>query len=366
MNVLHVVENFGGAGLENVVKDLAIGSLDTIVKPYVCVLNRQGVCGEKAKNAGIQVFELKKKLLGKKDSEVIYSLKQIVKKLNIDLIHVHNFTPLYYVLKAFYFSNIKIIVTFHGFIDWTAKKWFFFNIAFPRIKIVVVNEKMKPTYSFLGLFFRNRIKTIINGIRLDRFRKNKGGDLRRSLGIEESTFLIGSIGRLSPVKNQILQIKTLHKLKQKIADVKLLLITGHSPDSCDLKKQLLKQADELGVKDSLVLLDFRQDVPELLSIMDVFLSTSLTEGTSLVLLEAMAVGLPLIASDVGGNSKIIENGKNGFLFNLIDEKEIVLLMEKLNMDPFLRKNIGGNALKSSQNYSTENMCSKYLELYNSE
>ncbi len=363
MKVLHIVENFRGAGLENVVKDLVIGTISPHIQPAVCVLNQHGYCGTLVKEKGGQVFDLKAKQMNKSGRQVVKDLKNLIKQTEPDIIHAHNFTPLYYTILAACFSNIKIVVTFHGFIDWNIKKWLFYNTVFKRITVVVVNDAMKKNYLFLGMFFKKKINTIFNGINIDRYAIKTDTDLRRQLHIAPQDFVIGSVGRLSPVKNQALQVRVLAALKKNIPNIKLLLVTGGSPDASDLKENLLKEADRLDVKENFIILDFRKDVPELLSIMDVFLMTSLTEGTSLALLEAMASGLPAVVSDVGGNNKLISNGENGFLYSLDNEENLFSIIKNLFSDKNLRTIIGKTAFKTAVKYSTENMVQQYRYIY---
>ena len=364
MKVLHIVENFVGAGLENVVKDLVIGSISNEIQPYICVLNQHGHCGTVVKKKGIQVFDLKRKQLNKNDFQIIKELKKLIEDLNIDIIHAHNFTSLYYGILSAFFKKIRILVTFHGFTDWSIKKRIFYSIVFKRFKIIVVNDAMKKHYSFLNNFFTENINTVFNGININQFNRNTDTQLREQLGINQNDFVIGSVGRLSPVKNQIMQLKTIAKLKKDKKNLKLLLITGNSPDSIDLKEKLFQEAVKLDVKDNLILLDFRKDVPALLSIMDVFIMTSLTEGTSLALLEAMASGLPVVVSDVGGNSRIVNNGVNGFLYNLSDEDTLINIIMNLFNDENLRKCIGDEAKQTASGYSTASMVDSYLLTYN--
>lgn len=366
MKILHIVENFGGAGLENVVRDIVIGSVSNGIQPYICVLNQHGHCGIEVKKKEIPVFDLERKQRSKSDFQVIKDLKRLMEELNVDIVHAHNFTPLYYGILSLFFKKTKFLVTFHGFTDWNIKKRLFYNLFFKRIKVVVVNDAMKRNYSFLNTFFLRNISTVFNGIELDQFSRAYDHQLRKQLGIHESDFVIGSVGRLSPVKNQMLQLKIVAKLKEEISNLKLLTITGGSPDSIDLKEKLFQEAVNLGIQENLILLDFRKDVPDLLALMDIFIMTSLTEGTSLAMLEAMASGLPVVASDVGGNSQIINNGVNGFLYDLGNEDSLENIIITLNNDEKLRKCIADAAKETALKYSTASMVENYISIYNND
>lgn len=361
MKILHVVENFGGAGLENVVKDLAIQTSSKEFQIYVCSLNSEGYCADKVKEWGIKFYCLNRVKNNKNDLSIVKELRKIIIKHEIDLVHSHNFTPLYYSYFANIFNQSKLLVTFHGFIDWDNIKKILYILFLAKIDIVVVNKEMKSHYSFL----RKKIKSIFNGIELNRFKVKRNNELMKEFGLNDTDFVIGSVGRLSPVKNQIFQLRAISMLKNQIENIKFLLVTGMSPDSASLMDDFIKEADKLGIKKNIIILGFRQDVPELLSLMDVFVLSSFTEGTSLALLEAMACGLPVVASNVGGNKKIVNHLKNGVLFdvnNLGDLSENIL---NLYQDRSLMETLGKEALKTSKSYSVDSMIANYRRLYNS-
>ncbi|MGM0411604.1 MAG: glycosyltransferase family 4 protein [Bacillota bacterium] len=357
--ILHVVENFGGAGLENIVKDLAIMSLSKDTEIYVCSLNSSGYCAEKVKDHGIEFYCLNRIREKKNDLSIIKELRKIIKSNDIDVVHAHNFTPLFYAYFSNIFNQSKLLVTFHGFIDWDNIKKIFYIIFIAKIDIVVVNEEMKNHYSF----FRKKINVIFNGIELERFNVKKNKQLMQEVGLKETDFVIGSVGRLSPVKNQIFQLRAVAKLKNQIKNIKLLLVTGMSPDSASLMNDFLKEAESLGIKKNIVILGFRKDIPELLSLMDVFVMSSFTEGTSLALLEAMASGLPVVASNVGGNKKIVDSGSNGFLYDVRKNKEFIKLVLLLHENTDIRDKVANEALKYVEKFSLKKMVFKYNALY---
>lgn len=363
---MHVVELFsGGGGLENVVKNIVLNSMSDEIEHCVCVLGTHGYLGYFVKEKGIRVYNLNRLQRDKNDIAVTVELRRLVKRLDINIVHAHNFVPLYFSTLATLFMKAKVIATFHGFTEWNLKKRIFYDTVFSIVRVVVVNSAMKKNYSFLGHIFSDRIETVVNGIDCTRFNQEivPAPDLMKEIGIQPKDFVLGSVGRLSPVKNQQLQLKIIAKLKNQIPNLKLLIITGASPDSLNLKKELNDKAAKYGITRNLILLDFRKDVPALLSLMDIFLMTSLTEGTSLAILEAMSSGLPVVASNVGGNSKIIEHEKDGFLFELHDETAFINILLNLYKDKKMRIRIGDAARAKISMYSIENMVKNYEKIY---
>ena len=141
---------------------------------------------------------------------------------------------------------------------------------------------------------RGKVKIIPNAINLEKYKFNDDvrKNVRKNLNIENK-FVVGHIGRMSPQKNQIFLLKVFAEVKKKQDNATLVMI-GDGPLRKDIEKEIL----QLGLKDSVILLGVRDDVPQLLMAMDVFLLPSLFEGLGIVAMEAQASGLKCIMSDV--------------------------------------------------------------------
>ncbi len=367
LNILHVVENFGGAGLETVVKDLVLATPhEQAHNVSVCSLNSHSLCGDILKQQGFNVWDLNWKKRRISSFTLIRDIRNIVKHEKIDIIHAHNYVPFYFSCFAAFSLNTKIIVTFHGFQKWVP----FSLLTYPFLyflaqRIVTVSESMNRHYRPFFSAAPKKVFSIVNGIDVDRFSLKKGDVKRADLGLNEDDFVVGSVGRLSPVKNQVAQIRICHMLKNSIPNIKLLMVTGSSPDSSSLKSELIALAKQLDISDRIVILPFRKDVPDILKCIDIFLMTSITEGTSLALLEAMSSGLPVVASDVGGNSQIVEQNLNGFLFDINDPANSVKLITDLYNDHGLREKIGRAAAKRASLFSIRTMAENYAKVYHS-
>ena len=216
MRILYVVENFGAAGLEVLVKDLALLSDPQKVNASVCVLNHHGWCGDILRKAGHKVWDLEWKKRGKGTTRLYREIRQIINEEEIDIVHAHNFVPLFMTFPAILFTGARLLVTFHGFLAWQL----YSRLAYPFLylyadKIVIVSEAMRRHYSLPINFLRSKVTNIPNGIDIRRFESSENYLNRNEIGLSEQDFVIGSVGRLSPVKNQIMQIKACHLLKDK-------------------------------------------------------------------------------------------------------------------------------------------------------
>ena len=167
-----------------------------------------------------------------------------------------------------------------------------------------------------------KIHKIENGIDTRYFSpipKNK--NLLNELKISENHFIIGNIARLAPVKDHVTLIKTFD-IARKIYPNMRLVIVSDGPEKSNLEALI----NELNLSENVMLLGFRRDIREMFSIVDMFVLSSISEGTSITILEAMAAGKPVIATNVGGTPNLVEDGKTGFL---VSPSELLLLGRKI-------------------------------------
>jgi glycosyltransferase involved in cell wall biosynthesis len=205
----------------------------------------------------------------------------------------------------------------------------------------------------------SKLVTIYNGIDINQFNQGSTIHYREELGIDKNAFVIGTIGRLEPIKNQEALITSFSRIKKDVPN-SILFIVGDG----SMRNSLEKTAANLGLTSSIKFLGLRRDIPMLLKAMDVFVLSSYSEGLSLALLEAMASGIPVIASEVGGNPNIVTNGNTGILFDLNKPDELTNSLKQLSRDPSLRKSISANALALvNSKYSLEKMIKRYENIY---
>jgi sugar transferase (PEP-CTERM/EpsH1 system associated) len=205
-----------------------------------------------------------------------------------------------------------------------------------------------------------RIGVIYNGVDTQRFAPNKKTRIatRAELGLPETSFVVGSVGRLVPIKDHQTLLKAAALLSAKGIDVRLLLV-GSGPE----REKLQSQA--IGPLEGRVC--FAGDsgrVPEMLNAMDVFVLPSLGEGMSNTLLEAMACGLPVLATSVGGNPEIIENNVDGRLFTPGDADRLAAQLKLLAQEPALIHQLGTAARnRAIESFSMSRMLETYRRFY---
>lgn len=225
----------------------------------------------------------------------------------------------------------------------------FRNILYTCAKYVVLQ-----TVDTMGCFpKRLHRKCVVIGNPIPNNLPNPGGCKER-----EKTIL--DVGRLIPTKNHQMMIKVFGEFFKKYPEYKLWIF-GEGPE----KKNLQDLIDNLHLQESVFLKGFSDSIYEELKKGGIYVSTSITEGISNSLIEALAMGIPTIATDcpVGGARACIQDGENGYLIAVNDEEALLDRLEKIVTDSELRKKFADNSIKVRNEYSEEAICRKWLELF---
>jgi glycosyltransferase involved in cell wall biosynthesis len=208
---------------------------------------------------------------------------------------------------------------FYGLVDRILISW--------RVgKVIAVSSEI---HSLLcRRYTSNKVTRIHNGINLHKIRyKDDRYSVRRSLGIADDKYIVGAAGRLTPVKGHGELLRAFRLLKESIGNTKCLIV-GDGPSMPELNML----ARTLGIADDVILVGHRDDVYDLINCMDIFVLPSLHEGIPMVLLEALALGKPVIASSVGGVPEIVSHGETGLLVKPGNAKELAQSMTLLIQD----------------------------------
>ncbi|MCI0560762.1 MAG: glycosyltransferase family 4 protein, partial [Nitrososphaera sp.] len=208
---------------------------------------------------------------------------------------------------------------------------------------------------------------ILNGVDLDKFKSCRQNviDIKRSLNIQDGELVIGTVGNLKRVKNHMFLIKAFGELVKAMRNVRLVIIGQGSPGDPENSEQELKdRVRELGVTDRVSFLDYRSDIAELMSVMDVFCLTSLKEGLPISLIEAMAAGLPVVGTNVEGIRDVIVPNQDGLLVELGDIEALKNALIDLLKNPDLRDRLGQAARqKAEETYSLKRCVHEYEALF---
>ena len=230
------------------------------------------------------------------------------------------------------------------------------NKSFTRF--IAVSRAVKESIVDQGVE-AEKIQLIYNAVDVSRFENSDGEKIRQETGILSDEIVFGLVANLYPVKNHHSIIDALAELHQE-GKLAHLIFIGDG----ELRKELESQVNNLNLNKYVHFLGARFDVEDILDAIDVFVLASLTEGLSNALLEAMASKTAVIASRVGGNVEVVEDGVDGLLVS-IEASSIAKAMKKLHDSKELRDEMGVNALKHiSRQFSLEQMLSHYEDIFN--
>jgi glycosyltransferase involved in cell wall biosynthesis len=224
---------------------------------------------------------------------------------------------------------------------------------------VSVSEEHHRKAIELGVEKPETICTIHNGIDLTPFENARGAAARRSLNLGDGDIVIGTAGRLATQKGLEYLIRAMPHVLAKFSQARLV-IAGQGP----LDWELRELAQSLGVAQSVHLLGFRSDVPDLLAAFDIYVQPSLWEGLSISLIEGMAARRPIVATNIRGNREQIEDGVTGLMVPPRDPIALADAICRLLVEPELAEKLRANAYQvARERFSEMGMVQRHLAVY---
>ena len=198
------------------------------------------------------------------------------------------------------------------------------------------------------------------GVNLERFHPctaEEKSPLRSALGYSDSDFIITVIAELNKNKNQIMLVQKVPELKAEIPNLKILLI---GKETLPLVRDFVEKES---LDDTVQFLGYRNDVEKLTMISDIAFSSSLREGLPVNIIEAMACGIPVVASDNRGHRSLVKDKETGFIFSPKSEKEMTDALILLYKNPALRAEMGRRNALEAKKYSVNIAVSRMAEIY---
>lgn len=317
MRVLHLRSVWGaGGGPEQVILNTARHADPRHLAVSVCYLRDQRDPGfdmdRRASELGISYFEVRER--HSIDPAVWRSLRRLVRDQRADIIHAHDYKSDLLALLVARVEPVVPVATAHGWTGATKRERFLYYpvdrrllCRFPRV--VAVSEQIRAVLLRQGAR-AERVIVLRNGIDAQRMRRDRDREagIRSALGLAPTDFVIGAVGRLAPQKRFDLLLQAVATLLPCRPNLRLL-IAGEG----DQRRNLESQARALGLGEVCRLLGHRRDMATLHHAFDLFVQSSTYEGTSIALLEAMAMETPIVATDAGGTADLIESGVHGLL-----------------------------------------------------
>jgi len=362
LRVLHVTFNMGIGGTEQVIRQLIQGmAAESVESEILCIDGHIGPIGEALQQAGVAVHMVTRKQGF--DWSLIATIRKHLREGRFDVVHCHQYTPWFYGWLGALRTRSKVVLTEHGRFhpDRYRYKAMLINpvMALFTPSIVAISEATKDALVKYEFIPRHKIHVIYNGI-APLVRDNEEAEkVRDSLGIPKDAFVVGTVSRLDPVKNQTMMLKAFKLFSEKKPNSYLLMV-GDGPD----KDELMSLVGEYGINERVIFTGFINSPVHYLAAMDLFLLSSHTEGTSMTLLEAMSLKIPAVATRVGGNPEIVADGITGLLVEPNMANSFALAIEELERDPVRRSTMGSAASESfEKRFSAGSMVYQYCKIY---
>jgi sugar transferase (PEP-CTERM/EpsH1 system associated) len=358
--VLHILHSFSHGGLENGIVNIINGSTPDL-EHELCLLTTAGDFINRLQKP-IRYYELHKQ--PGNSLKTILQLRCVIRDSGADIVHTRNWGAFDGVLAACLCPGVTLLHGEHGR-DFTdphglncrrnkMRRLLSFRIS----KFTTVSIDLTKWLSDTVGIPKKKIILIRNGVDTARFTPRRDPELRKELGIAANEFVIGTVGRLDPVKNHADLIRAFAKLLDDTAA--RLVIVGDGPE----RENLEQLAEKTSVACASIFTGYRSDVERFYGVFDLFVLNSLAEGMSNTLLEAMACGIPVVCSRAGANPELISE-ERGFL---LQKNSVVDLAQALEvaMNSLISRG-HKNAIRNfvQEKHSLNSMVSEYVTLYRS-
>ncbi len=326
--ILHVIDALNIGGAQELLALMAEKTPKSAYHSLVCVLQPDTTILSRIESRGVPVFCLNRfrpSIISPADlfSYFFNNVKEVVsicRRYRVDVVHCHlSDADFVGVLAARLYRSGRVVSTLHypeflperksgdirNFLR-IAATWMIYHLA---DAVIAVSDDVAKKLRSVFCLNPDRIKTVVNGIDVEKIHNAQpGSGLWASVGAMPGQRVVASVGRLMPPKGHRYLIEALPYLSRQFGNLKMLL-AGDG----DLKYALEQLSLNLHVQGVISFLGSRNDIPDILAISEVFVLPSLSEGTSLALLEAMAASKPIVATDIPGNRDILKHQHNCLL-----------------------------------------------------
>jgi glycosyltransferase involved in cell wall biosynthesis len=361
INVLHIICSLPLGGAESQVVTLASALASDRYKIQVCCLKQEGVQASSLRSKGIPVVSLNMRL--RYWPIAVYRLYRLLKQLKPKIVHTHMYEAGIWGGMAGKLAGVPVIIATEHSITFTRERHVFIEFLINHFanQRTAVSEEIRRCYIENHLGSPENIINIPNAVEVGRFdRLDSRNQLRTQFGAKPLTALVGSVARLVQPKRLDYLLQAARIVCDAIPQT-CFLIVGDGP----LRQELERQARHLDLgPEHVMFLGSRQDVPDLLAAIDIFVLSSEAEGLPVAMLEAMAASKPVIVTQVGAIPQIIQDGFNGLLVSPHDPIGLANAILMLIGDSFLREALAREAYRTvNERFSIEVVGQQMIALY---
>ncbi|OPX36127.1 MAG: hypothetical protein B1H11_07985 [Desulfobacteraceae bacterium 4484_190.1] len=363
IKVLHLTLSMGMGGIENLILTITKNLNHDLFESTVGCLDYPGELFNRLSESGIKAFCLKRK--PGLDIGLIWKLASKLRRLKIDIVHSHNQGAHFYGCLSANLARVPIVIcTEHSrhntdkrYIRHLEKRF----LSFFTDAIITVTDQLRELAINQDHINPKKIITVYNGIDCGKFHKRFDSDkIKNSLGISSENVILGIVARLNPIKNHDLLLRAMACALRSGENLTLLIIGDG-----ELRNDLVAQTSHLGISSRVLFLGNCNNIPELLSIIDIFVLCSLSEGLPLTLLEAMAAQKAIIITDSANSAGLIGDGKNGIVVPSDSEEELTAAIVNLSRSSqgYMEKLGEASYKKVVAQFNEKRMVGRYEEIY---
>jgi len=360
--ILHTIETGGPGGAETVLLNLAT-RLDHNCFRSLALLPEDGWLRQKLEQHGVTTFLAES--CGWYDPRLPAEMARLILRERVDLIHSHLPDQNFFSCLVGRLTGRKTIVTYHGAVELTDAR-----ALRQAIKLRIVRHfaaAVVVVCDFVGRLLRNigfpdrKIVRIYNGIDPARFLSSSRGRLRRELGLSPDTRLIGTVANLRQSKGYEFLVRAARHVANSVPNARFVAVGEFETEN---RREVADLVTEMGLEDRIFFLGFREDIPEILGDLDVFVLASVSEGFPLATLEAMAAAKPVVVTRCGGPEEIVEDGHTGFLVPPANVEALAERICEVLHSPERARTLGCNArAKVQSRFTLDHMIDEYQKLY---
>jgi len=358
--IIYIIGGLSKGGAERQLYELVKSINRDKFDPVVISLSEGGYWSKEIQKLNIQLIEIPRKK--NKEFKRLFKLIKLLKSMKPDIVHTYMFSANSYGRIAAILTRVPIIIASERSLPEIGKDKSRYQISIDKLfasfshgiicNSYVANKILITKYSF----DTKKVFTVHNGIDVGLFFRENSKNQKKL-----ARKVVGTIGRIDALKNHKLLLDMAKNVldKSNNKDIKFLIV-GEGP----LRDELERHSQNLGIENKIVFTGERNDIPDLLQMMDVFVLTSNWEGLSNAIMEAMASSLPCVATDVGGNSELVLDGETGYIVSPNDPGAAAQKVLYLINDRLLAKEMGVKGRKRiEESFSAIKMIKNTEEVY---
>lgn len=365
LRVVHVMTSLVLAGMEYGVIKVSNRILARGVLPAIVCLRYESADARAALDAAVRVVALDEN--PSRNWSLIPKLARVFRSLGAEIVHTHNWQTYVYGVLAARLAGVPVVIHGehgHDTTQRSQRRRLAQRALIPLVdRFVAVSEDLGRELTAEWRLRPEDVQLIANGVDTELFHPGRSADaLRRELGYSGEARVVSIVGGLRPIKGHATLLEAFARILPNVPQARLLIVgsdfrRGH-------RQELAALATELGVRDAVRFEDTRSDIVDVLALSDVYVNSSLFEGMSNTILEAMAAGKAVVATAVGGNVELVQDGRTGILVPSEDPAALAAGLQSVLTDGALRERLGASARAYVERmHPMSRMVRRYADLY---